>query len=138
MYIRCYYDLFKNMLILFLFCFFSRLIQTWNIQRLIGGVKHWNKIWMSTSTVQKTWLFVKKKKSTTCFITRNYKSQPHCQHQKSEEISNWKRIFFSLNMHLNAFKFTTLLFFFKYIKYCFGGLWFRTVISILHQTFHRD
>lgn len=121
MYIRCYYDLFKNMLILFFFCFFLRLIQTWNIQRLIGGTSHWNKIWMSTSTVQKTWLFKKKKKkSTTDYITRNSKFKPHCQHKKvrkkvievgffSAEICTW--------MHLKY----DFVRFFKYIKYCLGG-----------------
>lgn len=103
--------------------FFSRLIQTSNIQRLIGGTSHWNKIWMSTSTVQKTWLFIKKKikkKSTTDYITRNSKFKPHCQNKKmrkkvievgffSAEICTW--------MHLKY----DFVRFFKYIKYCLGG-----------------
>lgn len=52
----------------FSFVFFSRLIQTWNMQRLIGGTSHWNKIWMSTSTVQKTWLFKKKNRQLTILL----------------------------------------------------------------------
>lgn len=92
----------------FSFVFFSRLIQTWNIQRLIGGTSHWNKIWMSTSTVQKTWLFKKKKKkSTTDYITRNSKFKPHCQHKKvrkkvievgfcSAEICTWMHLKYEL------------------------------------------
>lgn len=121
----------------FSFVFFSRLIQTWNIQRLIGGTSHWNKIWMTLQLFRKPDC-LKKKKSTTDYITRNSKFKPHCQHKKvrkkvievgffSAEICTW--------MHLKY----DFVRFFKYIKYCLeGGVWFQTVRSNLHQTFYRD
>lgn len=106
----------------FSFVFFLRLIQTWNIQRLIGGTSHWNKIWMSTSTVQKTWLFIKKKikKNRQLTILLEIPNLSHTVNIKKWGKGNWSWIFSAeicTWMHLK-FDFVR---FFKYIKYCLEG-----------------
>lgn len=88
MYIRCYYDLFKNMLILFFFCFFFKIDTDmkyttpyrWNKPLKQNMDEHFNcseNLIVYKKTKTKT-----KQNSTTDYITRNSKFKPHCQHKK--------------------------------------------------------